>query len=201
MRAAAAVTAWPGVAGALLAALLVQLQMLLDCSDGEVAPLAGYVVRRGDATWTRIGHYVAECGIALGLGLRVALNDSWSVVGHPAVAGGALLALLVALNKVENDLVHVARAQAGVPPVPDDAAIRVPHRSGIRARPVAGPVRAVPPGVPLHRADLLALVAAIVDAAPAAGWTAPGCSRPLLVPAALTVVGHLAAILTSSRLR
>ena len=131
----------------------------------------------------------------------MALNDSWSVVGHPAVAGGALLALLVALNKVENDLVHVARAQAGVPPVPDDAAIRVPHRSGIRAaRQLAGLV-------PVHRAfhsvelSLLVAVAAVADVFAGGGRVSALLLAALLVTAVFTVGGHLVAVLASGRLR
>ncbi len=79
----------------------------------------------------RIGHYTAECGIALALGFRVANSGgfgsgpevvaagdgAWAGLladlADPALFLGALLALLVALNKVENDLVHVSRGRPG----------------------------------------------------------------------------------------
>ena len=118
---------WPSVVGV----LLVQLQLLLDCSDGEVARWRGTSSPVG-VYLDRVGHYVAECGITLALGVRVARSGGFDAgpevvagaTGHwagllaaladPALFLGAVLALLVALNKVENDLVHVSRGQAGM---------------------------------------------------------------------------------------
>jgi phosphatidylglycerophosphate synthase len=194
---AAVATTWVGLAGAILAVLLVQLQMLLDCSDGEVArwrrmssPLGVYL--------DRVGHYVAECGIAVALGIRVTgavqLGGVW-------INLGLLLALLVALNKVENDLVHVARAYAGMTQVRDAEDVRVPSQGLLRV------ARQMARLVPFHRVfhsvelTLLVLVAAVVDAVGADGLATQVLLVGLVVAAAVTVVGHLAAVLTSSRLR
>ncbi len=194
---AAVSTAWVGLLGAILAVLLVQLQMLLDCSDGEVArwrqkssPLGVYL--------DRVGHYLAECGIAVALGVRttgaVQLSGVWITLG-------LLLGLLVALNKVENDLVHVARAYAGMTQVRDAEDVRVPSRGLLRT------LRQVARLVPFHRVfhsvelSLLILVAVIIDVVGADGRATQVLLAGLVIAAAITVVGHLAAVLTSSRLR
>ena len=193
---ATVVTGWPGLVSAVAVVLLVQLQMLLDCCDGEVArwrqtssPLGVYL--------DRVGHYVAECGIAVALGVRVTgavqLGGVW-------ISLGLLLGLLVALNKVENDLVHVARAYAQLPQVRDAEDVRVPTGGLLRS------LRRIARLVPFHRVfhsvelSLLVLVAAVVDALGAAGSATQVLLVGLVVAAAVTVVGHLAAVLGSSRL-
>lgn len=195
--AAAVATAWSGLAGAVLAALLVQLQMYLDCADGEIARWR----RTSSAVGVyldRVGHYSAECGIALGLGVRVAGE---ATLGDPAVTMGALLALLVALNKVENDLVHVSRAQTGRTALADSADVRVPRGGALRA------ARAVVRFLPFHRVfhsvelSLLILVVALVDAVRGGDDVTATLLPVLLVAALVTVAGHLASVLASSRLR
>lgn len=199
---AAVATGLPGVAAAAAVVVLVQLQMLVDCCDGEVArwrrtssPLGVYL--------DRVGHYIAECGIAVALGVRAAgelqLGSVW-------VSLGLLLGLLVALNKVENDLVHVARAYAGMAQVRDAEDVRVP--SGGLLRTMRRGARLVPFHRVFHSVELslLLLVAAVVDAVAADVLGAPGqATRVLLVAlvvsAAVTVVGHLVAVLASSRLK
>jgi phosphatidylglycerophosphate synthase len=198
MAAAAAVvaTGWPALLGAVLAVILVQLQMLLDCCDGEVArwrqtssPVGVYL--------DRVGHYVAECGIAVALGIRATgqfqLSGIW-------ISAGLLLGLLVALNKVENDLVHVARHYAGWPQMADAKDVRTPRGGFLRgARRLAGVV-------PFHRVfhsvelSILVLIAAIVDLF-VNGAATKVLLAALVVAACLTLVGHLVAVLTSSRLR
>jgi hypothetical protein len=215
---AAVATVWVGLPGAILAVLLVQLQMLLDCSDGEVArwrhtssPVGVYL--------DRVGHYVAECGIALALGIRVALSgglgpapvvraggsgwwpDLLAHLADPALFLGALLALLVCLNKVENDLVHVSRQYAGLPFGPDAEAVRTPSPGLIRS------LRRVARLVPFHRVfhsvelTLLILVAAVIDAATGTIHATQILLVALVVAVAVTLVGHLLAVLNSARLR
>ena len=145
---AAVSTAWPSIFGAIGVVILVQLQMLLDCSDGEVArwrqtssPVGVYL--------DRVGHYVAECGIAVALGVRASGGPQLSGIW---ISAGLLLGLLVALNKVENDLVHVARHYAGLPQVRDAENVKVPQRAALAVRPTDRPIRAVPSGLPLRRA-------------------------------------------------
>jgi phosphatidylglycerophosphate synthase len=198
MAAAAAVvaTGWPALLGAVLAVILVQLQMLLDCCDGEVArwrqtssPVGVYL--------DRVGHYVAECGIAVALGIRATgqfqLSGIW-------ISAGLLLGLLVALNKVENDLVHVARHYAGLPQMADAKDVRIPRGGFLRgARRLAG---VVPFHHVFHSVELsiLVLIAAIVDLF-VNGAATKVLLAALVVAACLTLVGHLVAVLTSSRLR
>ncbi len=213
---AALSTAWTGIAGALLAAFLVQLQMLLDCSDGEVARWRGTSSPVG-IYLDRVGHYVAECGIALALGFRVAngggfgsvtvdIGDSWGAglleaLADPALFLGALLALLVALNKVENDLVHVSRGQAGMTAMKDAEQVRVPTAGAVRT------LRRVARLFPFHRIfhsvemSLLILAAAVLDLVLGDHTVTNGLLLAMVVAALVTVAGHLAAVLSSARLR
>ena len=216
--AAAIATTWVGLAGALLAALLVQVQMLLDCSDGEVARWRGTSSPVG-VYLDRVGHYTAECGIALALGIRVAHGggfDAGPVVAasgdgawaglladlaDPALFMGALLALLVALNKVENDLVHVSRAQNGLNAMKDAEQVRVPAPGLVRS------LRRVARVVPFHKVfhsvelSLLILAAALMDAVVGDTLATRFLLPALLVAVAVTVVGHLVAVLSSARLQ
>ena len=191
----AVAVAWPTLAGAVLAALLVQLQMLLDCCDGEVARWRDTSSPRG-VYLDRIGHYTAECGIAVALGIRIGGPD----LGNVWVGLGLLLALLLALNKVENDLVHVARHYAQLPQMRDADEVRAPSGGPLRA------ARKAARWVPFHRVfhsvelSLLILAAAALYqflGGAATRWLLIG----LVVAAGVTVVGHLAAVLNSSRLR
>ncbi len=192
---AALVTAWPGLLTAVVVVLLCQLQMLLDCCDGEIARWRETYSPRG-VYLDRIGHYTAECGISVALGVRVGgphLGSVW-------VSLGLLLGLLVALNKVENDLVHVSRHYAGMEQVRDAEVVKVPTGGLLRT------ARRAARFVPFHRVfhsielSLLILLAALLDlwfGGLATQWLLVG----LVVAAAVTVVGHLAAVLSSSRLR
>ena len=194
--AAAAVTAWPTLSAAILVVILVQLQMLLDCCDGEVArwrqtssPVGVYL--------DRVGHYVAECGIAVALGVRATGQFQISGVW---ISAGLLLGLLIALNKVENDLVHVARHYAGLPQMPDAENVRAPRAGFLRN------VRRLARMIPFHRVfhsvelSILVLIAAVVDLF-ADGAATKLLLAALVVAACLTLVGHLVAVLASSRLR
>jgi hypothetical protein len=216
--AAAVSTTWAGLAGAVLAALLVQLQMLLDCSDGEVARWRGTSSPVG-IYLDRVGHYVAECGIALALGIRVAIGGGFgaapqivrdgggwwphllATLSDPALFLGALLALLVALNKTENDLVHVSRGQAGMIAMKDAEQVRVPSVGVVRN------LRRIARVLPFHRVfhsvelSLLILLAAVLDAVAGTHAVTNGLLLALVVAVAVTVAGHLIAVLNSARLR
>jgi CDP-alcohol phosphatidyltransferase len=194
--AAALATGWPPLWGAILAVILVQLQMLLDCCDGEVARWRQTSSPRG-VYLDRVGHYVAECGIAVALGVRATgelrLSGIW-------ISAGLLLGLLIALNKVENDLVHVARHYAGFPQMRDADEVRTPRGGLLRgARRLAGLV-------PFHKVfhsvelSILVLIAAIIDPF-VAGAATKVLLAALVVAAGVTLIGHLIAVLASSRLR
>jgi phosphatidylglycerophosphate synthase len=198
---AAVVTSWPSLVAAIAAVLLVQLQMLLDCSDGEVARWRRTFSPTG-VYLDRVGHYVAECGIAVGLGLRATGEFRISGVW---ISAGLLLALLIALNKVENDLVHVSRHYAGMPQVRDADEVRIPvgsSRSGGALRAAKGAARFVPFHRLFHSVELslLILVAAVIDLF-LHGTATKALLAGLVAAAVITVVGHLIAVLASSRLR
>jgi phosphatidylglycerophosphate synthase len=188
----------PGLPGAVLAALLTQLQMLLDCSDGELARWRSCFSPAG-IFLDKLGHYVAETLIPLGLGVR-ADGGLGSVGGWTTL--GALLALLVLFNKSLNEMVHASRARAGLEPLEDRTAVGVPRRAGI-AR-----LRSMARFLPFHRAyhsielTLLVLVAALADAVLGRGL---GTTRllvaALLAAVMVTILGHVVAIMTSSKLR
>jgi phosphatidylglycerophosphate synthase len=187
----------PGLAGAVLAGFLGQLQMLWDCSDGEVARWrrtfspAGFFL-------DKLGHTVAESAIPLALGVR-ADGGLGSVGGWTTL--GALLAVLVLVNKSLNDAVHLARAANGMERLQDRAGEVVPQVSVLRR------LRSLARFVPFHRVfhsvemTLLALAAGIGDAVVGGTDVTRLLVAVLLPAAAVTVLGHLAAILTSSRLR
>ena len=170
--------------------------MLLDCCDGEVArwrqtssPVGVYL--------DRVGHYVAECGIAVALGIRATGELRVSGVW---ISAGLLLGLLIALNKVESDLVHVARHYAGMPQLRDSDEVRVPQGGFLRT------VRRLSGLIPFHRVfhsvemSILVLIAAIIDLF-VDGAATKVLLAALVIAAAVTLVGHLVAVLASSRLR
>jgi phosphatidylglycerophosphate synthase len=186
-----------GLAGAGAAFLAIQVQILLDCSDGELARWQQRFSVKG-IYLDRIGHYVTESALPVALGVRA--DGGWDSIGHWTSLGLAT-AVLVLLIKSETALVHVARLEAGRPPAADRAEVAAPR---------AGLLRTVRRGLgraPFYRAfvamefTLLALAAAALDVA-VGGRDATQVLVIALVPvAAITALGHLVAILTSDRLR
>ena len=186
--------AFPGLWTAVLAALLIQLYLLLDCSDGELARWRRTTSVTG-VYLDRVGAYFAEAAVLAGLGFRAqdGLAGGWAVLG----LAGALGAILI---KAETDLVDVARAKSGLDPVQDSASV---PRSGLLAT-----LRRVVGATKFHRIvqridlALLALAAEVADAVRGADLTA----TRLLTAAAAVVAGvqlvlHLVSILASRRLR
>jgi phosphatidylglycerophosphate synthase len=177
-----------------------QLQILLDCSDGEVARWRQRFSPAG-IYLDRIGHYATEAAIPAALGLRA---DGWSLDDPAAVGGWTVLGLLVAvvvlLNKAFTDLVHVARAKTGRPVLEDVASTARSRVSGLAA------VRRGFSYLPVFRAfvaveaSLLALVAAVVDTARGDLLGTQVLVAALVPLAVVTAGGHLLGVLTSSRL-
>lgn len=197
---AAAALLIPGVPGAVLAVALAHLQMVWDASDGEVARWRGTMSPAG-VFLDKVAHYSTEVLVAIAVGARA----SGGIDGLSTAAGwttlGAVLAVLVMFNKLLNDLVHVSRAQAGLPRLPDSGGVSTP-RPGVVAR-----LRRMARFFPVHRAyhavelTTVFLVAALLDAG-TGGLTGTRVFLGVLVPlTVLVVVGHAAAILTSARLR
>jgi phosphatidylglycerophosphate synthase len=190
----------PGLWGAVLAVLLTQLQMLWDASDGEVARWRGTSSPLG-VFLDKVGHYLTESLIPLALGVRAAGGLGDVSAGYGWTTLGAVLAVIIVLNKALNDMVHVARAHAGLAKVADDEATTAPRARGL-AR-----LRRFARFVPFHRLyhsielSLIVLAAAVVDAV-VGDLAGTRLLLVVLVPAALlAVLGHFVAIVTSSRLR
>ncbi|HET6635476.1 MAG TPA: CDP-alcohol phosphatidyltransferase family protein [Streptomyces sp.] len=151
----------PGVGGAVLGVVMVQLYLLLDCVDGEVARWKQQY-SLGGVYMDRVAAYFCDAAVLLGFGLRAA--DLWGTgrIDWLWAFLGTLGALGAVLIKAETDLVGVARHQAGKPPVQETAS--EPRSSGMAlARKAAAALK-------FHRlvlgieASLLILVLAIVDA-------------------------------------
>ena len=190
----------PGIPGAVLALLLGQLQMLWDCSDGEVARWRQTTSPKG-VFIDRVGHYTAEGLIPIALGMRAAgfPDAGWLDTPWPLV--GALVSVLVLYNKALNDMVHVSRAYNNMPRLEEKAEVAAPRSGGLRR------VRALVRFFPFHRAyhsvelTILAFLAAIGDLLMGDLAVTRFLVAFLAVFGVLTVIGHLASILSSSRLR
>lgn len=205
---------WPVV----VAAILIQLHILVDCSDGEIARWRNQISTSG-VYIDRVGHYVVEgmLPIALGVHLDGGLGSTggWTTIG-------ALIAVAVLLKKSFGDLVHVARTSAGWPKMSEDAELAAPRSGGLRS------LRGILRFFPFFRAfgaieyTLILAVLATVDVllrfagvqadAPGSGWWTQGdllayevvlrAWMLLSIPLALaTAAGYLLSILSSSRLR
>ena len=195
--AAAAVLTLPGLLPAVAVVLLIQLQLLLDCSDGELARWRKVSSPAG-IFLDRLAHNVTEAALPIALGIRA--DGGWDEIGGWTTLG-LLIAVLVLLLRVMTALVHVARAESGLPVAEDTVAVAAPRRAGL-AR-----MRRAASFAPFFRAfvaiefSFLALLAAIYDAA-SDSLDGTRALVVVLVPvAAVIFLGRLAAILTSARLK
>lgn len=198
--ATAAVLLIPGVWGPLLAVVLGQLQMLVDCCDGEVARWrktkspAGHFL---DA----VGHYTTEALIPLALGFRAAGLAQSQPIDWFWVSIGAFLAIVIVLNKVLNDLVRVARAMSDLPKLADAKGANAPTVGSVAK------LRSLAKYVPFHRIyhsvelTLIAGVVAIVGIFTGQLIASQVLVAVLLPLSLLALLGHFLAIMTSSRLR
>jgi phosphatidylglycerophosphate synthase len=193
---AGAVLLVPGLAGAVLGALLIQIYLLLDCVDGELARWRKQTSITG-VYLDRVGHYLCEAAFLVGLGFRAAQlhADTWTVLGFTAALG-------VILVKSETDLVDVARARSGLAAVAESAS--VPRSAG------AAKARSLASALKLHRliggveASLLVLVAGIADAAAGgpSGLFYTRLAVAVLATIAVAMVAlHFVSIVLSNRLK
>jgi phosphatidylglycerophosphate synthase len=178
---------------AIVAVLFIQLQLLLDCSDGEVARWRQTTSPKG-IYLDQVAHYSTEAALAAALGVRA--DGGWDSIGG-WTALGLLVAALILMLKSETHLIGLALARSGravMPTQPEEAGRRLSLRQGARLLPFVRPFQAVD-------ASLLALAAAIVDLF-VEGIRATQLLLVALVAAAIVaVVGHLLAVLASDRLR
>ncbi|MCX4820694.1 CDP-alcohol phosphatidyltransferase family protein [Streptomyces sp. NBC_01142] len=189
----------PGLTGAILAVVLFQIYLLLDCVDGEVARWRGQTSITG-VYLDRIGHYLCEAALLVGFGIRGAdvfhqegtTNWLWAFLGTVAALGAILI-------KAETDLVDVARQRSGLPAVKDEAS--VPRSSGLAlARRAAAALK-------FHRlvggieASLFILVVAIIDTIQGDLFFTRLGIAVLAGIAVVQTLLHLVSILASSRLK
>ncbi|MEK8145786.1 CDP-alcohol phosphatidyltransferase family protein [Streptomyces sp. M10(2022)] len=188
----------PGITGALLGVLMVQLYLLLDCVDGEIArwkkqySLAGVYL-------DRVAAYLCDAAVLVGFGLRAAdlwgegrIDWLWAFLGTLAALGAILI-------KAETDLVGVARHQGGMPPVKEAAS--EPRSSGMAL------ARKAAAGLKFHRlvlgveASLLILAAAILDSVRDDLFFSRLGVAVLAGIALIQTLLHLVSVLASSRLK
>lgn len=190
----------PGLAGALLGAVLIQVYLLLDCVDGEIARWRKQTSITG-VYLDRIGHYLSEAALLAGFGLRAAdlfhrqgtaTHWEWAFLGTLAALGAILI-------KAETDLVDVARARSGLAAVKDEAS--VPRSSGLAlARRAAAALK-------FHRlvggveASLFIVFVAVLDMIDGGLFFTRLGVAVLAAIAVLQTLLHLVSILASSRLR
>ena len=193
---AAVAAAFPGILTAVLAALLIQVYLLLDCVDGEVARWRR-VSSAGGVFLDRLGHHVVEASVVLALGVRAAGGPSpeadwWYVIG-------AVAALLIVIGKVEGDLVIVARSTSGLPGKDEGD----PHSSIGSVRRLRRVFRLLP----IHRIQgaieltLLLVGAAIIDALLGDLVATRVLLATVGASGLLVAVGHPITIMSSERLR
>lgn len=190
----------PGLPGGFLAAILGQMQMLWDCCDGEVARWRNTSSPTG-VFLDRVGHYVTEALIPIALGMRAAGFPEAGWLDTPWPLIGALLAVVILLNKSLNDMVHVSRAYNDMPRLAESADVAAPRNTGLRR------LRSLARFVPFHRVyhsvemTLLALIASVFDALLGDLQATQILVGALLAFGVITVVGHFLSIMSSGRLR
>ncbi|MEV4994374.1 CDP-alcohol phosphatidyltransferase family protein [Streptomyces niveus] len=188
----------PGIAGAVLGVLAVQLYLLLDCVDGELARWKKQYSMTG-VYLDRVAAYLCDAAVLVGFGLRAAdlwgtgrIDWLWAFLGTLAALGAIMI-------KAETDLVGVARHQQGLAPVKEAAS--EPRSSGMAlARRAAGALK-------FHRlilgieASLLILLLAILDTVRDDLFFSRLGVAVLAGIAVVQTLLHLVSILASSRLR
>ena len=190
----------PGLTGAILAVVLFQVYLLLDCVDGEVARWRKQTSITG-VYLDRIGHYLCEAALLVGFGLRGAdlFQQNGSAVNWLWAFLGTLAALGAILIKAETDLVDVARQRSGLPAVKDEAS--APRSSGLAM------ARRAAAGLKFHRlvggieASLFILVMAVLDVVHGDLFFTRLGIAVLAGIAIVQTLLHLVSILASSRLR
>jgi phosphatidylglycerophosphate synthase len=180
----------PGWQGIAVALLLSHLQMLIDCCDGEVARWRETKSPMG-IFLDKLGHYLAEGLIPICFGLRLANWPNESVTNSIYPFLGALLALLVIVNKGLNDAVHVARAFSGLPTIQDKSGINMPTKGILRK--LRKIFNFIPAQRMFHSVEFTMYVAIF--------GTLSESLKIALGIALFVTVGHIAAIVSSAKLR
>jgi phosphatidylglycerophosphate synthase len=184
----------PGVVGAVAAVLLIQLQLLLDCSDGEVARWRRTRSAQGIYA-DRLTHYITDAALACALGIRA--DGGWHAIGGWTTLG-LTLAVLGLLMKTESTLVEVARAASGLSLDKSPGAAR-PRPHGL-AR-LWRQLRHAPYKVfETIETTLLVLIAALVDVVVSELSATRALLVGLAVLALLTAAAQLLTVVSSGQL-
>lgn len=194
--AAAVVVTVPALWAAVSMFALLQIQLLLDCSDGELARWRGPGGGARGVYIDNLSHWVTDASLLAGVAVRadggLRSLGGWTTLGLCT----ALLALLV---HAETDLVYVARAKLGLPPPATDAV--TPQVGFVRS------ARRLLARLPVNRLlsawDLsyVVLVVAVVDQVRGDVSASRVLTVALLAISGYAVLGHLLSVLTSRRLR
>ena len=190
----------PGIWGALLALVLGQLQMLIDCCDGEVARWRKTSSPAG-VFLDKVGHYSTEALIPIALGIRAAAYPFDAPADYLWTTLGLLLALIIVLNKALNDMVHVARANAGLTKLADT------HGEKALTSSALAQLKRIVRFVPFHRLYHSVELTIIIFIAVVIGLFVgqPEVNRFVLIAlvplAFLALIGHFVAIMASKRVR
>lgn len=193
----------PGLWGPLVAVLLAQLQMFLDCSDGEVARWRDTMSPKG-IFLDQTGHYLAEGSIGLFLGLKAAgpllTGDA---VDWRFVAVGSFLMAGIWFNKALNLMVVLARVNSGLEKLPDEEEVRRISGGGLLAvlRRIAGlvPFHRIFHSIELTLVTFVVAVGSLFAGDPSAVWRVYAVVLAVLIW--IVVAGHFVAIWKSPRLR
>jgi phosphatidylserine synthase len=189
----------PGLAGATTALILGQLMMLVDCSDGEVARWRNQK-SPGGVFLDKVGHYSTEALIPVVLGFRAA-GLPFDSVDYVWTTLGFALALVIVLNKALNDMVHVARANAGLEKLSDRKEEAVPSQAFVAK------LRSAARFVPFHRLyhsvelTIIIFVASVIGIFVGQLLVDRVLLLVLLPLAVLALFGHFVAIMASKRVR
>ena len=178
---------WQGIA---LALFLSHLQMLIDCCDGEVARWRETKSPMG-IFLDKLGHYLAEGLIPICFGLRLANWPNETIIHSIFPFLGALLAILVIVIKGLNDAVHVARAFSGLPKIQDKTGINLPTKGILRK--LRKIFNFLPAQRMFHSVEFTMYVAVF--------GTINESLEIALGIALFVTVGHIAAIVSSAKLR
>lgn len=179
----------PGMLGVVLALMLGQLQMLWDCCDGEIARWRNTQSPKG-VFLDRVGHYLTESLIPVAFALRLSGWPSDTVTDWKLAFIGALISIMILLNKGFNDIVHVARAFAGLSKLSDSKESGAPSSGLLRV--AKAPFRILAVQRLFHSVEMSIIIAIFGDN--------EELIRIGVYIALFVTVGHLVAILGSRKL-
>ena len=178
----------PGFSGILLALFLSQLQMLWDCCDGEIARWRETQSPKG-VFLDRVGHYLTESLIPIAFSLRLMGWPEKELTDWRTPFFGALISILILLNKAFNDVVHVSRAFASLPKLSDSKENNVPTSGVLRI--AKAPFKIFAVQRLFHSVEMTIIIAVFGDQKNVVNFG--------LYLAIFVTVGHLVAILGSRK--